>query len=154
MDVCALSRRDLRVWRRRARIGELLERCGLAAATADHYPYEFSGGQRQRIGIAQAIACEPDFIVGDEPIAALDVSIQAQVMNLLNELQQDLGLAYLCIAHDLAAVQHVCDRIAVMYLGRVGAPRSRPPAPTADQASMVDDDGRHALTTAVDLRPW
>jgi oligopeptide/dipeptide ABC transporter ATP-binding protein len=104
---------------RRARIGELLERCGLAASTADRYPHEFSGGQRQRIGIARAIACEPDFIVCDEPIAALDVSIQAQVMNLLNELQQDLGLAYLFIAHDLAAVQHVCDRIAVMYLGRV-----------------------------------
>ncbi len=104
---------------RRARIGDLLERCGLAAATADRYPHEFSGGQRQRIGIARAIACEPDFIVCDEPIAALDVSIQAQVMNLLNELQQDLGLTYLFIAHDLAAVQHVCDRIAVMYLGRI-----------------------------------
>jgi oligopeptide transport system ATP-binding protein len=104
---------------RAARIDELLSLVGLDPSHANRYPHEFSGGQRQRIGIARAIALNPDFIVCDEPIAALDVSIQAQVVNLLERLQTQLELSYLFISHDLSMVRHIADRVAVMYLGRL-----------------------------------
>ncbi len=104
---------------RRERIAELLSLVGLDPTHANRYPHEFSGGQRQRIGVARAIALNPDFIVCDEPIAALDVSIQAQVVNLLENLQDVLGLTYLFISHDLSMVRHIADRVAVMYLGHI-----------------------------------
>ncbi|NHZ70010.1 MAG: dipeptide ABC transporter ATP-binding protein [Proteobacteria bacterium] len=103
---------------RQHRVEQLLTIVGLEPMHANRYPHEFSGGQRQRIGIARAIALNPDFIVCDEPIAALDVSIQAQVINLLEDLQNEMGLTYLFISHDLAMVRHIADRVAVMYLGR------------------------------------
>lgn len=116
----ALDIHDLaRGSRRRERIMELLSLVGLNAGHAGRFPHEFSGGQRQRIGIARALAVEPEFIVCDEPISALDVSIQAQVVNLLEELQERLGLTYMFIAHDLSMVRHISSRVAVMYLGRV-----------------------------------
>jgi oligopeptide transport system ATP-binding protein len=104
---------------RKERVYKLLDTVGLSKEQANRYPHEFSGGQRQRIGIARALAVEPEFIICDEPISALDVSIQAQIVNMLEDLQKELGLTYLFIAHDLSMVKHISDRVGVMYLGKL-----------------------------------
>lgn len=125
---------------RRDRVAELFALVGLDPAHLERYPHEFSGGQRQRIGLARALALNPSFIIADEPVSALDVSIQAQVVNLLMDLQQELKLTYLFVAHDLRLVRHICSRVAVMYLGRI--------VEVGDTKSLFDEP-RHPYTRSL-----
>jgi peptide/nickel transport system ATP-binding protein len=131
---------DLSRAARRDKVAALLRQVGLRAEHAGRYPHEFSGGQRQRIGIARALACGPKVIIGDEPVSALDVSVQAQVINLLGDLSKDLGLTLIIIAHDLGVIRHMSDRVAVMYLGRIVE---------TGTADAVFSDPRHPYTQAL-----
>lgn len=125
---------------RARKLAKLLDDCGIAASFLTRHPHEFSGGQRQRVGIARALALDPELIVADEPVSALDVSIQAQILNLLKNLQQERKLAYLFISHDFSVVRHLCTRIAVMYLGRI--------VETADSEALFNDP-QHPYTEAL-----